>query len=106
MRILHDINIAGTDTTMFEELRRMGIDLRGYGIPKGPLHGTIPDDDPRWVDIARRLNAHKSDGHWISQRTWTEFTQEERNQAEVLFVASSEESVGESDRQRCLSMKN
>jgi hypothetical protein len=93
MRIFHHISIGGRNISALEDFCRIGIDLKKYGDPpprerpsEWPVYCEMPEDDPRWGNVGTLLHEYASSEHRIWHRTWTEFTQQERDAAKSLSV--------------------
>ncbi len=66
------------------------MDLVAYApnLSNGPVYFEISEDDPRWEDVVRLLPEGQSGKRRISDRTWTVFTEQEREEAEFLNIGT------------------
>jgi hypothetical protein len=95
MRVFHHVGIGARNLSAIEEFRKIGIELKRYGdsLPTAhssvwPLYCELPEDDPRWDSVAMLLRLYAAGTNRIWSRTWTVFTQRERDQARVLSVGA------------------
>jgi hypothetical protein len=86
MRILHHISIGEDNIAITEGLGKVGIVLERTSPRSGPLFFEISEDDPRWPDVSRLLDERPSNDKYLSDRSWTEFNQQERDKATCLSV--------------------
>ncbi len=91
MRILHHVGFLGRNNVVAtEELRRIGVDLieQKHPIPRDLYSFEISEEDHRWKDVARLLREYAGGENRISDRAWTVFTQQERDEARFLSVGT------------------